>query len=134
MADLPITSENVKPAGTNAILKAVLLGETVTAGETGYENSSDGKFYKGDADDATDTRGVFVLGGSTDTYGIIQTGGDITIGATVTVGETYVTSATEGKICPRADLTTGDRINILGIAKSTSVIALRVNATGVTVP
>ena len=52
----------------------------------------------------------------------MQTGGKITIGATVVPGTMYGISATAGGICPMADLTTGNYVTPLGLAISTTVL------------
>ena len=61
-------------------------------------------------------------------------GGELSVGANLTVGEILVLSATAGKICPRADLVTGNLLSIIGAPKSTSLLAFGRLNTGVAVP
>jgi hypothetical protein len=109
MADLSITAANVRP-GSDAIIRLVQFGENVTAGQVVYLKSSDSKYWKADANAGSSAEvavGIALTGGSTDGYGVIQTGGTIIIGATTVKGEIYVLSATAGGIAPCTDLTTG---------------------------
>jgi hypothetical protein len=61
----------------------------------------------------------------------IQKSGDITIGATLTPGVVYYTSDTPGGICPVADLASGEYPQIVGIAKSATVLSLGFKSAGV---
>jgi hypothetical protein len=134
MADLTITAASVV-AGANAETKRVNLATTVTAGKAVYLDSSDGKYHLADANsgtsDARNASGICLTGGANGQPGIIQTKGEITIGATMTAGLAYFLSNTGGGICPYADLTTGDYVCFLGIAKSTTVLILDPIFTGV---
>jgi hypothetical protein len=60
----------------------------------------------------------------------ILTGGPITIGATVAVGDVVCLSSTAGGICPSADIAAGDYNTIIGIATSTSVVDVQFNSAG----
>lgn len=127
MANLSQTAANVALAGSGVQVEIVQVGESVTQGQPGYQNVNDSKFYQADANaSATTAKAVciFLTPASTDGYAVIVRGGGRTInlGATLTVGETYVVSATKGAICPIADLTTGDYPCIIGTAISTSAI------------
>jgi hypothetical protein len=135
MADLSITAANVKPNSVLVAISPVTLGETITAGQPLYKSTTDGKYYRADADVASTARvdGICILGGTADTVGIIQRAGELQIGATVTKGETYVVSTNVGQICPRSDLAAGDFISILGVAKSTSVLRLVVSPTEISI-
>lgn len=136
MTDLTITAANVV-AGANAVKKHVTAGETVTAGQTVYMDVTTRKYVKADADGAAALRvpeGIALNGASDGQPLTIQTEGDITIGATLTVGEIYVMSDTPGGIMPEGDLEAGDYVTVLGVAKSASVLALKINASGAAVP
>lgn len=121
MADLSQTPANVE-SGSDAITQRVQAGEALEAGMPVYLSSSDGKYYKADADDSSkyDAIGVALCGASADGYFIIQTAGDMVVGATTTQGEVYVVSDTAGSIAPCTDLTTDWYPCIVGIAKDTS--------------
>lgn len=134
MADISITAANVVK-GSNAVTEDGTAGETITAGQFVYRDSSTGKYMKADADAATAAartpRGVALNSASDGQPLEIQKSGNITIGGTLTAGVTYYLSGTAGGICPLADVGTGEYYCILGIATSTSVLALGINYSGV---
>jgi hypothetical protein len=106
MADLVITAANVLP-GTNARRMSGTAGVTITPGQAVFLHH-DGYYYKTDANagaDATTSRaaGIALSGGSLGQPLEVQTGGKITIGAAVTVGNIYVVSATLVGIAPITD-------------------------------
>jgi len=119
MADLSITAANVG-VGSTAILRIVQVGETVSHSQPVYLKTSDGKYWKDDADLADENRGITLTAASADGYAVIITDGDFRPGATLVVGETYIVSATAGAICPIGDLASGDYSKILGQATSAS--------------
>jgi predicted lysophospholipase L1 biosynthesis ABC-type transport system permease subunit len=61
----------------------------------------------------------------------VQYDGLITLGAVLTAGVAYYLSGTAGGICPVADLTTGNYPTIIGIATTTSVLDIKIHASGV---
>lgn len=136
MADLSITAANVIK-GSNATVKPGIAGATITAGQAVYLDTSDGKWKLADADAATAAeRGGadigIALNGASDGQPIdVQVKGLITIGATLTAGAGYYLSDTPGGICLVADVTGGDYIVLLGLANSTSELALDVQYSGV---
>lgn len=127
-ADLTITAANVKATTSSLKPVRVKFGEAVTQGQVVYRKESDGEYYKADADAGTNeiaaVAGVAITPGSTDEYGYILEEGPVTIGATLTVGEIYVLSGTAGAICPEADLATADRVTVIGVATSTTVLSV----------
>lgn len=132
MADITITAANVK-AGGDAITRQGVAGESITAGQA-VTLSTAGKFVKSD-NDATglkDVVGIALHAASADQPLTVQTGGSITIGATLTAGTAYYLSATAGGICPVADLVSGKDVILIGLATSTTVLQLRITDTGVT--
>lgn len=134
MANLAITAANVL-AGSNASTKQGTAGATITAGQTVYQDTADKTYKLADCNSATalarSCAGIALNGASAGQPLMVQFGGDITIGATLTAGVAYYLSGTPGAICPVADLTTGDYPTVLGIAKSTSVLAIDINESGV---
>ncbi len=134
MADLTITAASVVK-GANAVLEAGTSGATITAGQVVYRDSSY-KYQLCDADSATadakKIRGVALNGASDGQPLTILKDGEVTIGATLVAGTTYVLSDTAGGIAPQADLGSGDDVSILGSAKSTSIISVKINNTGAT--
>lgn len=118
---------------------SVQAGEAITQGMPVYLSSTDGKYYKADANASSSTaqaRGIALTPASTNGYFIIHNaiGAYINLGATLTVGTTYVVSATAGAICPIADLTTGDYPCILGTAYSSSLLLTAYSFAGVAKP
>lgn len=132
MADLSITAANVAHAAVGLQTSTKQAGEALTQGEPVYV--SDGKYFKADADASAGTAevvGIAMTAASTDGYFTMASSGPINLGATLTVGETYVLSATAGGIAPIGDLETGDYVTTLGIATTASRLDLSINASGV---
>lgn len=127
MADLSITAANVL-AGANAKKTSGVAGETITAGQVVYLDTSTSSWKKADNNSATaavrSPGGVALNGASTGQPLQVQTDGDITIGATLTAGVAYYLSDTPGGICPVADLGTGEYPSVIGIARSTTVLRI----------
>lgn len=138
MVDLTITAASVVP-GSNARTVVGTAGETITAGQAVYKSSTTNKWMLADADAATaeargsdeSNVGIALTGSSLNQPIVVQTSGDITIGATMSAGIGYYLSGTPGGICPIADVTGGDYVVQLGLSTSTTVLALRPEYTGV---
>ena len=134
MADLTITAANVV-RGSNAKIEHGDAGATITAGQCVYRDTTDGEYKLSDADSGTaavrSVRGIALNSASDGQPMTILRSGDITIGASVTAGVAYYLSDTPGGIAPVADLATGDYPTLIGIAKSTTVIAVKINESGV---
>lgn len=135
MADLSITAASVLP-GANAVIAQGRAGEAVTAGKVAYLDPTVKKWKLADSNSATAAAkvagGIVLNGAALDQPVAIQTGGDITIGAALTAGAPLYLSETPGGIQPAADLATGENVCLLGLAKSTTVLALNIQAPGVT--
>lgn len=127
MADLTITAANVV-SGAGAVRESGLAGETITAGQAVYLDTSARKYMKADSNSATaaarQARGIALHAASLNQPLAVQTSGDITIGATLTAGTAYYLSDTPGGICPLADVGSGEYVCLLGLAKSASVLAI----------
>lgn len=134
MADLTITAASVL-AGSSAAVEYGTSGATITAGKAVYKSASDKKWKLADNNDATAevrrATGIALTGSSDGQPVAVLTGGDITIGATLTAGTAYYLSDTPGGICPLADLASGEYVCLLGIAKSTTVLAVDIQYPGV---
>lgn len=131
MTDISITAANVK-AGAGAAIVHGTAGETITAGQVVYLTGGEYKLADNDGTGTTTPSGIALNGASDGQPLAVQTAGDITIGGTLTAGTAYYLSGTPGGICPVADVTTGDTVAQLGLAKSTTVLALRIQVPGVT--
>src|SRR5262245_7735968 len=137
MPDLTITPTGVLKGSDATINAQSVFGETVTAGMVVYKKSTDGKWWKAQADTTPEEAGqgglgVALNGGAVDQPAFVQTGGTITIGATVAVGLLYVVSAAAGGIAPSADLVTGNKVSLLGIGATATTLLLSVHVYGVT--
>jgi hypothetical protein len=136
MTALSITAANVV-AGSNATRDTGTAGEAITAGQAIYLASATNKWMLADTNSATAearvAKGIALNSAALNQPVVILKDGDITIGATVTKGVGYYLGGTAGTIVPVADLTTGDYTCFLGIAKSTSVIAVKIQSAGVSI-
>lgn len=135
MADLSVTAANVLPSGTNPVTADGVAGETITAGQAVYLDSTTRQYFKADCDSATaavrQAAGIALNGASAGQPLRIQTKGDIVIGATMTAGLAYFLSKTAGAICVYADVASGGYAGLIGISKSTTVLSLSPNYSGV---
>ena len=135
MADLTVTAASVV-AGADAVKVTGVAGGTVTAGQVVAKTAA-ALIVPCENDSATaEIRkpvGVALNGGAISQPITYQTKGDITIGATVAAGVTYFTSATAGGIGVAADNTTGEYTGVIGVGKSTAVIAIDIQYAAVAV-
>ena len=136
MADLTLTAANVL-AGSNATTNLGTAGATITAGQVVYFDDTTKTYKLADTDSATaavrSPAGFALNGASAGQPLMVQTGGDLTLGEVLTAGVAYYLSGTAGGICPVADVTSGDYPVILGMAKSTSVLAIKIVEAGVAI-
>jgi hypothetical protein len=133
MPDLTITAANVVP-GADAVRESGTAGEGITAGRLVYFDVTTLTYRLADANGAAALR--VPNGVALNTAGVgqplgVQTSGDITIGATLTPGLAYYLSDTPGGICPVGDIGTGEFACFVGIAKSASVLSVRIVPSGV---
>ena len=128
-ADLSITASSFLP-GKNARYLNGIAGEVITAGQPVVVGAVDGRYYKADANDTTKLKVEGIAAHSVAAAGqamaIITEDDDLTLGATLSMtAPIYVLSATAGGIAPSADITTGTHTIIIGIAKTTTKIAVK---------
>lgn len=128
MANLSITAANVV-AGSNAVIdRTGVAGEAIAAGQAVYRSSTTKKWLLADADSVTaEARhavGIALNGAALDQPLSVVKGGDVTLGAVLAAGTAYYLSDDPGALCPLADVTGGDYICLLGLAKSAEVLAL----------
>lgn len=136
MSAISVTAASVVPA-SSATIKHGTAGATITAGQTLYADSSDldannlPKLKLADANlssAAATVVGISVHGASAGQPIAYISEGDLTFNAVLTAGIIYVNGATAaGDINPAVDLTTGWRTSVLGVAKSTTVLAVKIN-------
>lgn len=129
MVDLVVTAASVV-AGSNSIQSTGVAGETITAGKAVYLSPTTSKWMLADSNSATvaarNAGGIALNGASLDQPLDVHRVGDITIGATLVAGTAYYLSDTAGGICPLADVGAGEYVCQLGLAKSTTVLAVDV--------
>jgi hypothetical protein len=134
MADLTITAANVI-AGAGSDIEHGTGGATITAGQQVYRDAATGRYLLADSNSATvaarTDRGTALNGCANGQPLAVHKEGPITIGATLTAGVAYYLSDTPGGICPVADVGSGEYSSIIGIATSTTVLNVDIQASGV---
>ena len=127
MADLVITAASVLP-GSDAVIEHGTAGATLTAGKAVYKSSTTGLWMLADNDSATaearQSIGIALHGATSGQPVTVHRQGDLTLGAVLTAGEAYYLSNTAGGICPVADVGAGEYVCLMGLAKSTTVLAV----------
>lgn len=139
MANLTITAANVVPASGAINEYGYLAGASITRGQSVYLDTSANTWKLADSNDTAATAGSGGVGIALNDAGsgqpvAVQIGGSLAFGSILTTGLIYCVSATAGSICPYADLTTNDRVTILGVASSGTTLVVRPWATGVVKP
>ncbi|MBX5010890.1 hypothetical protein HJB67_13090 [Rhizobium lentis] len=138
MADLVITAANVV-AGAGAPTKTGIAGAAIAAGDIVYlDTATTGKWQLADSDAATaEARGqtgnigIALNSAAANQPIVVQTEGQVTLGAVLTAGTAYYLSDTPGKLCPVADITGGDYYTLVGLAASTTVLNVDFQYSGV---
>lgn len=134
MAALTQTAANVVE-GTGSRKQTVTAGGTITAGMPVYKDVSDSNKHKAARANAAGTSvvaGIALNGASNGQPLVIQTEGEINLGATLAIGETYCLSdAVAGQIVPIGDLGSADYPVILGIARTAALLPLNIIASTV---
>lgn len=124
MADLGITSAVYLDGAAPVPLKA---GATIAATDVVYLDTTDStaKLATANASASSQAVGMSLNGGATgNPVHVAGAGSRITVNAVLTKGVSYYLSATSGKLCPFADLTSGKYVSLFGIADSTTVLAI----------
>lgn len=133
MTDLVVTSANVVK-GADAVTVTKIALAAITAGQVVYLASS-GQVGLHDANSATaEVRvplGIALNGAAVNQPVVVQTEGDVTMGATLGIGVVYLASPTPGGIMPSADAAIGDMINVLGVGKTASVLKMKLFSSGI---
>lgn len=135
MVDIVVIPASVLP-GYNATVDHGTSGATITAGQVVYKDSSDKKWKLADNDSATaeirEATGIALNGASNGQPIAVQKAGLITVGGTMTAGAAHYLSSTPGGVTGTyADIASGDYVCLLGMSKSTTVLALDISYTGV---
>lgn len=126
MADLVLTPSAII-AGSNSAQEHGTAGETITAGKSVYKSAATKKWMLADSNSATAAArqaGGIALNGASDGQPItVHKSGDLTVGAVLTAGQAIYLSDTPGGLCPLADVGAGEYVCLIGLAKSTTVLA-----------
>lgn len=134
MVDIVITNTAVV-ASDNAVKETGLAGETIAAGKAVYKSPTTKKWMLADSNSATaaaKTAGGIALNGASLNQPVTVTkAGDLTMNAVLTAGSAYFLSDTPGGVCADADVGSGENVCQLGIAKSTTVLSVKIVAPGV---
>jgi hypothetical protein len=138
-ANLSITAAEVLPTSSTESTQGI-SGAVIAAGDVVWYDSSTTTWKLFDGNDTTANTGTprialtsALVAGQPIT---VATGQDMTIGATAaaSTGVIYVASTTAGKMCPAADLATGNRVTVIGVGKATAKLQLVLSNSGVTYP
>lgn len=132
MTDLVITAANVLE-GTQARKQRKTCGATITQGQSVFVDNSDQlQPAQKDVDAATAAAvGIALNSGESGQPVTFQSGGELDVGSTLVVGETYVVGAGPGGIAPIADVISTEFSTILGIATAAGVLKMGVLQSGV---
>lgn len=126
MADISVTAASVTL--TSGQTDTGTAGATITAGQLLYKDTANSNVLKHASCAATATAvvcGMALNGGASgQPIQFAKAGAILVPGATLGVGEIYVLSDGSGTYAPRADLTTGDKVVIVGYATTASSITL----------
>lgn len=135
MADLSVTAASVV-MGANGKWREGIAGATITAGQVLYSDTSDSskmKLADANGSAATAKADGIALHGAANGQPIkyVYEDDDFTPGATLSLSAAaddgvYVLSGTAGGIAPVGDLASGMYPVIIGVAKSTSKMILRI--------
>ncbi|MDX0592417.1 hypothetical protein GOD07_25850 [Sinorhizobium medicae] len=127
MADLVLTPSAIL-AGSNSAQEHGMAGETITAGKSVYKSATTKKWMLADSNSATAAArqvGGIALNGASDGQPItVHKSGDLTVDAVLTAGQAVYLSDTLGGLCPLADVGAGEYVCLIGLAKSTTVLAV----------
>ncbi len=134
MVDIVITAANVVKS-SNAVLETGTAGATITAGQAVYLDTADQKYKLADSNSATPAIrqpvGIALNGAADGQPLTIIKSGNVTIGATITAGVALYLSDTPGGICVVADVGSGEYACIIGIATTTTILAVGIQYSGV---
>ena len=138
MANLSITAANVSGDDGDWSRVELTAGATITAGQVCYMDTANSNVAKLAQSDGTalegTVKGIAMHGASSGQPIILAVSGDIDIGATVTVGETYVLSQTAGGIAQVGDLSSGDYVSHIGVGTAADNLKISIVNSGVEVP
>lgn len=127
MADLTITAANTL-AGKDGKFRTAKAGEAITAGEALYLDSSGKALLAQHDGTAAEALVVGISLGAAALGAVVEyiTEGELAMGTILTAGVVYVLSATAGAIAAVGDPGSADYMTVLGVAKSTAVLSVKI--------
>lgn len=140
MANVTITAASVIPPTASSTTRiAGIAGEAIAAGETVCRLDADGLYYRADANDSTHHLVAGIAGNSAAAAGQkldVVTGSPTLVVGThgITVGTPLFQSATPGKICPLADLASGDWPTLVAWAVSATAFQFDISSSSAVKP
>ena len=136
MADISITASNLIPATGYGFVDGV-AGATIPAGDLAYTSAVNGQFLLADNNDTAVKAAVTGIAAASAVSGQPQrliTSGNVAVGSILTVGTVYCLSSNAGKICPYADLDSGDYVTIVGVATAATTLKVAIRVSGIQKP
>lgn len=139
MAAVTITASAIVPVAGATIETAYLAGATITRGQAVYLTAANA-WALADCNLSAIAAGSGGFGISlsdvaSGQYMQVFRGGQLGMGVCLTVGKVYCINSTAGEIIAHAELTTNDRVTILGVATTTSNLNCdKMWYTGATIP
>lgn len=131
MADLTITAASVI-SGNGARVEHGKAGVALTAGQAVYLDEATQSYKLSDSNSATaavrECDGLTLHAAAIGQPIAVHERGPLTIGATLTPGQTYALSETPGGIQPVSDLGAGEYPTIIGMATSTTVLEVKIQS------
>lgn len=137
MADLAPTAGSV--VADEGISKTEqIAGASIAAGDWLYMDTANNNVMKlAQADGTALEATVYGMALNTASIGqpvLVARGGDVDFGCTLTVAAVYILSATAGKICPVADLTSSSYLSIVGYGTAADNLHIAIQNSGVEKP
>jgi hypothetical protein len=127
VADLTITAADVV-AGTNAQTGFGTAGATIAPGDLIYRHATNKTLLLADANSSATTATVegMALNAATSGQPVKWVSdGEVTVGAVLTVAQSYIASTNAGKVAPISDLASGSWLAYAGYAKTTSILVIK---------
>lgn len=132
MADVSITAASVAPGSGAVVNKDWTAGATITAGQTVYLSAANTWLLSQNDSSAliagSTAFGISLHGSLSGQPLAVQTGGLLTVGGTLVAGNFYCISATEGGICPIADVIADTTSYMTYLGYATTIGILQMNA------
>ncbi len=126
MAAISITAANFKPSTQAKLIRGLLSGEALTAGQPVRRSSGAWVAARANALGTYECEGLVVQSvGAVVPVDVVSKDPSLIIGGTVALGMVLAVGASvAGTIEPLADIGSGEFLQVIAVGKSTSVVAL----------